>query len=199
MKEFTDLIERHLAEKGVTLEDLAKIHAPQHPEVALRKFRDHLSGTCFRDGVANSLCNLLGIDRAEKEAVIKAGREAEDRAFREEVKERQRRNFSPHIWIEVTRNWRPSLLSITGPDIYRKLPVPERLEGLEDDDAIIAACGPFVAAHFTSGKCRVEPHQLRFYVYRKKFDLGYRFTADGGFVEKLEFDYVGPYSDFRVK
>jgi hypothetical protein len=194
MKAFTQLIQRQLDDRGWTFDDLARAVAPRNPQVALRKFRALLEEGSRNHGVLNSICKTLEIDPIQRNQALRADQEEAWRRLAEE----QRPHFKPHFWIEVTPDWRPSLITITGPNLYRRIAVPEEMEGLEDEQEIIEAAGRFVAAHFCSKDRKVAPSQLRYYLYRREFELGYRFTPEGGFVEKDETPYLSPTGRVRV-
>lgn len=194
MKAFTELIQRHLDKRGWTFDDLARAVAPKHPQVALRKFHDLLDGGSFNRRVLDSICSALEIAPMQRDNALKTDREEARRRLAEE----QRPHFSPHFWIEVTPDWRPSLLTVTGPNLYRRVAVPEEMEGLEDEKQIIAAAGRFVASHFVGKERRVPPRQITHYLYRHEFELGYRFTPEGELVGMDTSPYLSPIGRIRV-
>lgn len=192
MKEFFALIQRHLEARNWTFDDLFLAIAPKHPLVAKRKINLLFTGAEYRRGVIESICKALDIGSQEKEEAL-----ALDWMERHRIEgERQRPYFTPHIWVEVTSAWRPSLLSITGPNIYRRIAAPEALIALENDDEIIKAASKFLSDYYHSDVWKVA--QITHYLYRRKIDLIYRFTPQGEFVEKVEELYLTPISRVAV-
>lgn len=194
MTAISRIVHHRLDERGWDIKTLAAALAPKNPQGSLCKLREMLSGEHVRRGVLDAVCTTLEIDPAERKAALE-----EDRLARlKQIEEYQRPRFEPHFWIEVTRDWFPSLLTVTGPDIYRKIPVPPEIIGLEDEEEIIKQAGQFVSGHFDSKNRRVPREQVTHYLYRKAFDIAYRFKPDGTFVEKITAPIIAPITTLRI-
>lgn len=194
MKAFTQLVHRYLHERGWNIKDLATAIAPRNQAVAHRKIADVLTGKRMNDGVLLAVSRTLNINHQEREAAL-----AEDLMERRRlIEEYQRPRFRPHVWIEVTPGWFPSLLTITGPDIYRRLAVPAQLCEVIDEAEIIRLMGQFVVNHFNSAERRIARAQVTHYLYRQAFDVGYSFTPDGSFISKVCGPYLSPIFSVRV-
>ena len=173
------LIESKLSARGWSLIDLAKALAPRNPDKTLRKLRaviDH--GRCSKLQMV-AICRKLGITRAEHEEAMKSDTEA----WWNSVAEEQRQHFTPHLWIEVGPTWFPSLVTVFGAEFFRRVQVPEDLVALEDEELIIQRAGGLVADHYQSKQRRVNTDEMTGYLYRREFQLAYRFTPCGAFVE----------------
>lgn len=195
MKAFSLLVQRHLDERGWNLKDLAASHAPRNQSAALRKINELLDGGKVRRGLMDSICVTLNIDRAEREAAQK-----EDRLARlKQIEEFQRQQFTPHIWIEVTRDWFPSLVTILGAGFFRKVTAPDDLLAAQGDELIIAIAREFVVSHFNSTERRVNRDEVSHYLYRCSFDVSFRFKPDGQFVEKLTTPILAPMTVARIR
>jgi hypothetical protein len=180
MTVFSQLVHRHLFERGWTVQDLARSHAPKNPLVALRKINELLSDEHFRQGLADAICARLNIAPAEREAAL-----VEDqRTWRKEVEDHQRAYFKPHIWIRVRHGWNPPLviIAIAGKDIFREVPATSELLAAETDEEIVKLTSGIVVEHYNSKDLKVPREEVDFYLYRKTFDVAYRFTPEGSFV-----------------
>ena len=193
---FGAIIETHLAKRGWTLPQLARVLSPTRPEKSLRNLRNIYAGEgCGSKPQAEAIRKALEIPADEYEAALKADDEAlkaGDAARLEEIVEDQRRSFHPHLWIEVTRGWHRPLLWLTGTDIYRKVAVPDEWAALQNEEEIIRRAGEMVAAHYLSKDLRVEKEHLVSYLYRREFELGYRFDPEGRFLEKVTRRVLAP-------
>ena len=188
------LIESKLAGRGWKLTDLANALAPENPERTLAKLQAVMAGRRCRQPHAGAICRALAITTEEHQAA----RKADKAALWDAVAEEQRQRFTPHLWIEVKPGWWVSLLTITGPDIYRKVKVPEEWAALEDEAQIIRQVGGFVRAHFESKNLRVSKEELVSYLYRREFELGYRFTPEGQFMMMVTGRYLAPVVTLRL-
>jgi hypothetical protein len=197
MTAFARVVLRHLDERGWTVQDLAASHAPRNPFVALRKINELLSGEQVRQGLMDAICTALHIADADREAAL-----AEDqRVWQKEVEDYQRAHFKPHIWIKVKRGWHPPLVIIAfvGADVFREVPAPAELLAAKTDEEIIRLTGRIVVEHYNSKARRVPRDQLDFYLYRKTFDVAYRFTPDGSFVGKVTRPIPAPMTAARIR
>lgn len=196
MKAFSQLVHRHLEERGWTVQDLAASHAPRNPLVALRKINELLSGEHVSQGLIDAICNALHITAADREAAL-----AEDqRTWRKEVENHQRAHFKPHIWIRV-RGWHPPLviIAIIGKDIFREVPATAELLAAQTDEEIINLTSGIVVADYNS-KARIVPRdKVTFYLYRKTFDIAFQFTPDGSFVQKVTTPILAPMTAARIR
>jgi hypothetical protein len=197
MTAFARLVHRHLDERGWTVEDLAALHAPQNPLIALRKISDLLSGDHTRQGLMDAICVRLNIAPAEREAAL-----AEDqRTWQKEVEDYQWAHFKPHIWIGLKRGWPPSVImrAIIGVKVLREVPATAELLAAETDEEIVKLTSGIVVAHYNSEALRVPREEVTFYLYRRTFDMAYRFTPDGGFVGKLTAPILAPMAAARIR
>lgn len=188
MEAFAQLVRRHLDERGWNLKTLAGELAPKNPVVALRKLRELFSGECVRDGVINSVCACLAIDPVKRQVAL-----ADDAlARRRRLEEYQSARFTPHLWIEVMDDWLPGLVTVIGVDFFRRVEVNDVLASATDDEKILRLASSMVVEHFNSDELRVPRDHVGQYLYRRRFDLGYRFTCEGGFIEKVTGPYLAP-------
>jgi len=197
MTAFARLVHRHLDERGWTVEDLAASHAPRNPFAALRKINEMLSGDHIRQGLMDAICARLNIAPAERDAAL-----AEDeKVWQKEVEEYQRAHFKPHIWIRVRPGWHPPLwiIAIVGKDIFREVPATAELLAAETDEEIIKLTGCIVVEHYNSKALRVPREELTCFLYRRTFDMAYRFTPDGSFVEKVTAPILAPIAAARIR
>lgn len=195
MKAFSRIVHRHLDERGWSIKTLAATLAPKNPEVNLRKITELLSGEVVRLGLIDAICVTLNIEPSERKAAL-----AEDQmSRRKEIEAYQRARFSPHLWIETRPGWFPNLVTFIGVDFFRKVKVGEVLPSLKTDEEIIGVAGELVAQHFKSPELKVSKDELASYLYRRSFDLAYRFTADGKFIEKVVGPYVAPMTAIRIR
>jgi len=200
MKALTQLVERHLSQKGWKLKELAVAINPHNPNKTLRKILKVLEREGFDLDRRNCMIQTVARTLHISDAPLDAALEEDRQELWRQIGEAQRRSFKgPYIWIEVTPDWHPCLVSITGPNIYRKLSVPASLDVLKDEKDIIRVAGEFIAEHFRSGDLRVPQQQVTHYLYRKEFELGYRFTPDGKFVEKEIGIYFAPVWGVRIR
>ena len=188
MKAFASLIQRHLDERGWTLDDLARALAPQQWQSSRRKIDNLLGGGDIRNQLIDPISRELGLSPGERAAALQSDR----RDWCRWRAEGQRARFSPHFWIEVSNVWRPVPLMTSGP--RRTVAVPVELLGLDEEPAILREAGAFIAGHFGSSDCRVEREHVNHYVYRPQFDRGYRFTPQGALVERIDGLYLGSVS-----
>ncbi|MBX7210656.1 MAG: hypothetical protein K1X78_20280 [Verrucomicrobiaceae bacterium] len=195
MKAFSLLVQRHLDERGWNRKDLAASHAPRNQSAALRKITELLNGGKVRRGLMDSICVTLNIDPAER----KAAQEEDRLAWLNSIEEFQRQQFTPHVWIEVIPGWFPSLVTILGAGFFRKVPAPDDLLAAQGDEQIIAIASEFVVRHFNSTERRVNRDEVNHYLFRCSFDVGYRFTPHGQFVEKLTTPILAPMTAARVR
>lgn len=192
MKAFAALIQRHLDERGWTLDDLARALAPKQWQSSRRKIDELLGGGDIRHKLIDAISRELGLNSGERAAALESDR----RDWCRWRAEAQRSRFSPHFWIEVSNAWRPVTLMTSG--LRRTVAVPEGLLALNDEAAIIREAGAFVAEHFQSSECKVERDHVNHYVYRPQFDQGYRFTPQGDFVGRIDGLYLGSVSRLPV-
>lgn len=194
MTAFGRLVHQYLQSRGWELKDLAARIAPRNPGTALRKLTEMLNGARRSNPYAASVRSILEIPQPEMDEALRADR----RAQYERIEAHQRAEFSPCFWIEVTPDWFPSLITIIGPAVYRRIAAPADLMALSNEEEIIQHAGRLVAAHFDSGQRRVPPEKITAYVYRRKFDLGYRFTPQGTFLEKTTTPILEPVTYFHL-
>lgn len=192
---FGTLIETQLLKRGWTLPQFARVLSPGRPEKSLRNLRSIYAGEgCGSKPQAEAICEALGISAGECEAALKADTDA----WLDILAEHQRKRFRPHLWLEVTQDWHPSLLTLTGPDIYRKVAVPDEWAVLQDENVIIRRAGEMVAAHYLSEDRRVSKKHLVSYLYRREFSIAFRFDPEGRFLEKVTLRVFAPIFSLRI-
>lgn len=196
MTAFSQLVHRHLFERGWTVEDLASSHAPKNPLIALRKLENLLAGGSVSQGLADAICARLNIAPAERKAAL-----AEDqRVWQKEVEDYQRAHFKPHIWIRVRPGWHPPLwiIAIVGKDIFREVPATAELLAAQTDEEIVKLTSGIVVEHYNSKDLKVPREEVDFYLYRKTFDVAYRFTPEGSFVGIVTRPILAPMAAARI-
>lgn len=195
MNAFSRLVQRHLDARGWSIRILASSIAPRHPAVALRKIGELLDGSHPRRGVLDAICRVLAIDpEARKEAL-----KEDFLAWQRQLEESERSHFHAHVWVETTPNWFPSLVTVLGPDFFQKTPATSELLSASNDEEIIALAGELVANLSRSAGPHVPRKYVASYLYRRAFDLAYRFSPDGRFVEKITKPIIEPRAWARIR
>ena len=185
MQAVTKLIQTHLQGREWTARTLAATLTPHNPRKTLGKLLALLEGRNLPT-LLDAVCGVLQVSQAERKAA-----EVEDQwAYRLFVLEQQRKRFRPHVWTETTLGFQRPLFM--GADLFRRTELPAALLALEDEGEIIARVGQFVAAHFQSSALRVGKVEVQNFLYRKQFDLAYRFSPTGNFVTKVDRPIIAP-------
>jgi hypothetical protein len=186
MKAIRTLVQSRLQARGWSHQTLAETLTPHNPRKTLAKVKALLEEERHIPNLLDAVCRVLQIHRGEREAA-----ETEDRrVYRQLVMDQQRRHFRPHLWTEVVPGFQRPLFM--GADVFRKTELPAALLALEDEHEIIDRIGRFVAAHFCSSALRIEKWEVQLFLYRRSFDLAYRFTPSGDFLTKVEQPIIAP-------
>lgn len=193
MKPTIELLRRRLVESGVDLKRVAAEIAPRNPARSIIKLRAAFDEGKSTASTLETLRAKLGVSLEEWQAAV----EEERRTECEEILAFQRRQFSPHLRIETVDEWRVSpLLADT---ILRRIETPPHWAELTEESEILRVVGEFIAKLKGDSALRIPIERVEAFLYRRAFDLAYRFGIDGDFRGRIDGVRIFPtfYFDLR--
>jgi hypothetical protein len=91
------------------------------------------------------------------------------------------------------------IIAIAGKDIFREVPATSELLAAETDEEIVKLTSGIVVEHYNSKDLKVPREEVDFYLYRKTFDVAYRFTPEGSFVGIVTKPILAPMAAARIR